>query len=360
MVEPNLAQLRRYAVARSLFAPTALNDAVERLGGFVQADPLRAPARAQDLTLRHRVRHYKAGDLERRYPNSGLQEDFFINYGFLTPSLRQRMHPRTARRVWDASRRKLGDAVLAEVVRLGEAHPAEVDAALGHGKVKNWFGGNSRLSTELLDGLHYRGHLNVLRRDSGTRVYGVAAPWPEPEDPQAAMDAMADALVQKYAPLPAGSLSTLISMLYFAAYQWQDLRKPTLARAKARLASARVDGVDWYWPAHESPVGGWRVPGKVRLLAPFDPVVWDRKRFERLWGWPYRFEAYTPAHKRVRGHYALPLLWRDHVVGWGNLSVRAGQLHAEFGYVTGEAPREPAFADALADELDRMRAFLGL
>jgi uncharacterized protein YcaQ len=51
--------------------------------GFVQADPIRAPARAQDLTLRHRVRDYRAGDLERRYPRLAIEEDFFVNYGFL-------------------------------------------------------------------------------------------------------------------------------------------------------------------------------------------------------------------------------------------------------------------------------------
>ena len=56
----------------------------------------------------------------------------------------------------------------------------------------------------------------------------------------------------------------------------------------------------------------------MRLLAPFDPVVWDRRRFELLWGWTYRFEAYTPAPKRTLGYYALPLLWRDAVVGWAN------------------------------------------
>ena len=60
----------------------------------------------------------------------------------------------------------------------------------------------------------------------------------------------------------------------------------------------------------------------VRLLTPFDPVVWDRARFELLWGWVYRFEAYTPAPKRKLGYYALPLLWRDRVIGWGNLSVK--------------------------------------
>ena len=79
---PTLADLRRYAVARSLFPPTTLKRAIERLG-FVQADPIRAPARAQDLTLRHRVNGYRAGDLERRYTSLGIEEDFFVNYGFV-------------------------------------------------------------------------------------------------------------------------------------------------------------------------------------------------------------------------------------------------------------------------------------
>ena len=70
-----LDDLRRFAVARSLFAPTTLRRAIARMG-FVQADPIRAPARAQDLILRHRVKArktaasraegYRAGDLERR------------------------------------------------------------------------------------------------------------------------------------------------------------------------------------------------------------------------------------------------------------------------------------------------------
>lgn len=356
----DLPALRRHAVARSLFTPTTLLKAVEQLGGFVQADPLRAPARAQDLTLRHRVKGYQAGDLERRYPRLPLQEDFFINYGFVTPALRALMHPRTTRRVWDKARWKLADAVLAEVERLGEAHPVDVDAALDHGPVKNWFGGNSRLSTELLDGLHYRGRLDVVRRDSGTRVYRLAPEWRLHPDPQAAMDAMADALVQKYAPLPAGSLSQLINMLFHAAHQWESLRKPTLQRAKARLARANVDGTDWYWPADEDPARGWRIPSQVRLLAPFDPVVWDRRRFELLWGWAYRFEAYTPAAKRVRGHYALPLLWRDQVIGWANAGVKEGRLRVEYGYVAGRAPRDAEFKAALAAEEQRLADFLGL
>ena len=77
-----------------------------------------------------------------------------------------------------------------------------------------------------------------------------------------------------------------------------------------------------------------------------------------MWGWVYRFEAYTPAARRKRGYYALPLLWRDRVIGWGNLSVKNGKLESELGYVE-MPPRDRAFKRELEAELDRMRAFLG-
>jgi uncharacterized protein len=76
-----LDHLRRYAVARSLFNPTTLKGAFQRMG-FVQADPIRTPARAQDLILRHRAKDYRAGDLERLYSKLGIEEDFFVVYGF--------------------------------------------------------------------------------------------------------------------------------------------------------------------------------------------------------------------------------------------------------------------------------------
>ena len=95
------------------------------------------------------------------------------------------------------------------------------------------------------------------------------------------------------------------------------------------------------------------------LLAPFDPVVWDRRRFEHFWGWPYRFEAYTPAPKRKLGHYALPLLWRERVVGWANVSVEGGVMRPQVGFV-GPRIGEPAFVRAVDDELHRLHRFLGL
>ncbi len=75
-------RLRAQARLATLFAPTTLVAAVQRLG-FVQADPIRSPARAQDLILRHRVAGYRAGDLERKFARLGMEEDFLHAYGFM-------------------------------------------------------------------------------------------------------------------------------------------------------------------------------------------------------------------------------------------------------------------------------------
>ena len=349
----NSDDLRRYAIARSLFTPTTLPRAIARLG-FVQADPIRAPANAQDLTLRHRVIDYCAGDLERRYPRLAIEEDFFVNYGFLPREVHALMHPRTARQSWTRARWKKAQAVLDYVRARGVVHPREVNAHFEHGKVTNWFGGSSNATTQLLDGMHYRGLLRIARREGGIRLYAARESQAPPRDMAEAMDRLIDVAVNKYAPVPAPTLAKLVLLLQHAVPHWRHARQDALARAKARLPSATVDGHTWYWPAGEDPRSRrHRVPDEVRLFAPFDPVVWDRRRFEMFWGWAYRFEAYTPAPKRVRGYYALPLMWRDAVIGWGNLSVADGRLVPSLGFTRGRAPREPAFA-----ELARIETFL--
>jgi uncharacterized protein YcaQ len=363
----SLSHLRRYAIARSLFKPTTLRRAIEKLG-FVQADPIRAPARAQDLTLRHRVNGYRAGDLERLYPTLALEEDFFVNYGFLPRTHHALMHPRKVKARSSPKRLRQTAEILAFVRERGAVHPREVDAHFSHGRVTNWFGGSSNASTQLLDHMHYRGLLRVARRDGGTRVY-IAREAALGDIPGAAddakalgatkMDALVDVIVRKYAPLPSGSLGNLVNRLQYGAPQWAKERRAALARAKQRLPHARVEGIEWYWPAEERPESlRWRLDDEVRLLTPFDPVVWDRPRFEIFWNWVYRFEAYTPAPKRKLGYYALPLLWHERVIGWGNLTVVEGRLSAEFGYTDGQAPRSARFRAALEAEMERIRAFL--
>jgi hypothetical protein len=349
--------LRRLAINQSLFPPTTLKRALQKFG-FVQADPIRSPARAQDLILRHRVKNYHAGDLERQYDKLDVHEDFFINYGFVTSSLQKLMHPRAKNCIAGVSGKRA--KLLLEFVReRGSAHPREVDEYFSHGKVTNYWGGSSNATTRLLDAMHYQGLLRVVRRLNGIRIYAPHQHETGPTDKngcRANVDALIDIAVRIYGPLPGRTLGDIMRRLRLAVPQWQRELTGALHRTKERLAHTQIDGVDWYWLDEKLNA---EPTDTVRLLAPFDPVVWDRARFELLWNWAYRFEAYTPIQKRKLGYYALPLLWRDQIIGWGNLSVKDGKLKSEFGYVK-SAPKDPLFKRELESELDRIKIFLGL
>jgi len=375
-----LDHLRRFTVARNFLNPTRLERALQRIG-FVQADPIRAPARAQDLILRHRVRDYHAGDLERRYGTLEIEEDVFVNYGFVTSSLHALMHPREEEGSRSEAERKGERAkteILLEFVReRGEVHPREVDEHFSHGTVENYWGGSSNATTHLLELMHYRGMLRVARREKGVRIYSTRDELPFPAGGDACalglapveaaehrapmgarIDALVDAVVRIYAPLPGPSLSSYVRRLRYAVPQWREELTGALQRSRQLLAHTRIDGIDWYWPAREN-AARHISEEKVRLLAPFDPLVHDRLRFELLWGWAYRFEAYTPVRKRKLGYYALPLLWRERVIGWANLTVKSGELKADLGYVKSQ-PRDRAFRRELKAELERIQDFLGL
>ena len=113
----------------------------------------------------------------------------------------------------------------------------------------------------------------------------------------------------------------------FAVPQWRRELRDALQRTSHRLSHAASAASTGIGRRRSNAAAARRGPqDAVRLLTPFDPVVWDRARFQVLWGWTYRFEAYTPASKRKRGYYAMPLLWRDRVIGWGNLSGKESRL----------------------------------
>jgi uncharacterized protein YcaQ len=361
---PSLQQLRRYAIARSLFKPISLPQAIARLG-FVQADPMRAPARAQDLILAHRVKHYRAGELERRYPRLAIEELFFINYGFLPRETVALLHPRGAPRAWDAwdaGMQARANEVLAFVRQHGHTQAKDVQAHFDHGRIKRW-GGDLNVSSHLLDGLHYRGLLRVARREVGTRVYEAIEQAPQYDSPEARIARaghLLDILVQLYAPLPAASLGYLCGLLRHGVSHLDAEVRQFQEHAESRYAHAKVGRMLWFWPQGENPVAArYSVDDRVRFLAPFDPVVWDRRRFQLLWGWEYKLEAYVPAHKRRMGHYALPMLWGEQILGWANLKVVDGRLQHELGFV-GPRLRGRAFQLALDGALQQMQKFLEL
>ncbi len=374
--------LRAHAITSSLFSPTTLQEAIDRLG-FVQADPIRSPARAQDLILRYRVESYQAGDLERHYAALDVEEDYLYAYGFLSRHVWNLLHPRK----WTALR-ALEKKVLDKVISLGEAHPTALTTHLGARRMVNAWGGYSKATTNALEWLHWRGFLRVVRRENGIRVYqpalavsgagripdaargsgevgssdaarsSGAANASRSSDAASASERLRGlirVLVNIFAPAPEKTLRTLIA-------GYRDLGNPrhvlTELITSGELRQEIVDGVSYIWPESHRSGSPDDVPRVVRFLAPFDPLVWDRRRFEHLWGWQYRFEAYTPPAKRVRGYYAMPLLWRDAMVGWANARVVDGKLRVDVGFVA-KRPRGREFTRALDEEIARLGASLG-
>jgi uncharacterized protein YcaQ len=356
---PTLRQLRHYTITRSLFKPTSLPRAISKLG-FVQADPMRAPARAQDLILAHRVKDYRAGDLERSYARLAIEEAFFVNYGFLPREALALLHPRGAPRAWSARMQARAREVLAFVREHGRTHSKHVQAHFDHGRIKRW-GGDLNVSTHLLEGLHYRGLLRVAGREAGTRVYQAIEHAPQDDSPEARLaraGLLLDIVVRLYAPLPAASLGYLCLLLRYGVPHLAAEVRQLQERAQSRYAHAQVDGLLWFWPEGEKSVAARNpIDDRLRFLTPFDPVVWDRRRFQLLWGWEYKFEAYVPAHKRRMGHYAMPMLWGERMLGWANLKVVDGRLRHELGFA-GPRPRGIAFRLALDEALQRMQEFL--
>ena len=352
------ADLRVWAVTGSLGPKQALQSVLDRLG-FVQADPIRAPARAQDLILMQRVTDYRAGDLERLYPELDVEEDYFPNYGFVSRPVWSLLHPRAAR-PWRIEQQAPGlmEQVLAHVRERGELHPREAGEVFGRTRVGNAWGGGSNAATRALEALHRSGHLRIVRRESGIKVYAPARPHPGPQDSAGRLRALVMVLARLYAPASESGLRLLVGLS-------QSDMPGALAEARAALklavqegalTRAVVDGAAYLYPTGEAPSG--EVRPELRLVAPFDPLTWDRRRFELLHGWTYRFEAYTPAPKRQLGYYALPLFWNERALGWANLKVTGGVLTAEVSTLPG-LRRTAAFTRALNAELERHRAFLG-
>ena len=304
--------LRATAVRATLDVPDTLADTVTALA-FVQYDPIRSPARAQDLILRQRVRGYREGDLERAYHRLDLEEGYLHVYGAMTRRLAALADPR-AHPDFPYQPAGLAADVLAVVGEHGVVHPREVAARLGDARVKNLWGGTSTASTHALDELHRHWLIRVVGRHNGVKLYGPAASPSVPGGRAECAHELVLHLARLLMPVPLPSLRNVLVQLRRRGGIDASTAVGTLL-ASGELLRETMGGLDWIRPAGVV-VSDEPVSRRVRFLAPFDPVVWDRRRFAALWGWPYRFEAYIPAPRRKFGYYALPLLVGHGVVGW--------------------------------------------
>ena len=138
-----------------------------------------------------------------------------------------------------------------------------------------------------------------------------------------------------------------------------------LPAAEAKLRVAELVEAGELWPVA---VEGWREPGYLRprgaaargasharaLVGPFDSLIWERPRVERVFGFRYRIEIYVPAPKRVHGYYVLPFLLGDRLVARVDLKAdrRAGALRVQAAHAEPDAP--PETAPSCAAELEAM------
>ena len=344
-------QFRSLLVSHSLFPPTSLKKAVDQLG-FVQADPIRSPARCQDLILRHRVKNYKAGDLERKYPSLELEEDYTFAYGFLPRKFRNILYPRSLKRL-STFERKVIEAVEAR----GPSQSGDLDTRCGNRSVKNAWGGRSKATKQALEIGHHFGYLRIAHRENGTRVYESAPKVDQALDPIERFEKLLLLTNRLFGPTAQKFL--LSELRHHNPIPNSKDRKRVLHGLieRGRLDVIQFDGIEYL---HTRPANPTDIPhDTVKFLAPFDPIVRDRDRFERLWGWAYRFEAYTPASKRVRGYYAMPILWQNDVIGWANAQVIQNHLVIEVGYQ--RRPRHlRAFKSSLEQEVSNLASFLHL
>ncbi|WP_375461487.1 winged helix-turn-helix domain-containing protein [uncultured Enterovirga sp.] len=377
------AEARRIALAASGFRdgrverPTArhLARVVGRLG-LLQIDSVNVLARAHYVPAFSRLGPYDPALLDRA-AYGRRHRTLFEYWGHeasliridLEPAFRWRMEEARAGRGiygglarFGAERRPFIDEVLREVETRGPLTAADLEGNRRPDELRGgWWGWTD--AKRALEWLFWAGLLTTRTRRSFARIYDlpervfpaevIAQPTPEPAEAHRRLMAVAARAL---------GIATEPDLRDYFRLDPASSKAAVAALVEAGdLLPAAVEG--WSAPAYLDPAAA--IPRRIEaraLVSPFDPLVWERSRTERLFGFRYRLEIYTPAHKREHGYYVLPFLFGERLVARVDLKAdrQAGRLLVQSVHLEPGAGDSAEILDALTAELGEMARWLGL
>ena len=290
---------------------------------YVQIDPLNVCGRMHDLILRNRVAGYREGALlefihhpdrpgfEHYLPGAGVLAAFpRAAWPYLLPHMRQRRtHARGYAGQLSPAEERLAQHLLAEI---GARGPLMSDEIADDGRAITAWGTNGRATKIVLEKLFVHGRVLISARRNFRRVYDL----PERVLPAAVLAA---------AEPPPPDAARWLVLARLRQRRLVALKKTELPLVEDCVQPVKIDGCPLLYCLRED-VALWdelvsrdlQLPTGAaipRLLAPLDPLIYDRRLTQRLWDFDYTWEVYTPAHQRTRGYYALPVLAGHELVG---------------------------------------------
>jgi len=336
-----------------------------------QIDSVNVLVRAHYLPAFSRLGAYDRADLDRLAWGAKSKRRLFEYWAHEASLLPFDLHPLLRWRMAKADRGEAGwtwmrlcageqrDEAMALLKRIQEEGPLAASDFEAHKSTSGWWQWSD--TKRALEWLFWAGHITTAtRRNSFERVYDVPERVLPAEVLAMPTPGIADAhraLIERAAR--ALGIATEGELRDYFRQSPQEARPAIESLAEEGvLVPVSVPGWRHAWLHRDA-----RLPRTIEaqaLLAPFDPLVWERDRAERLFGFHYRIEIYVPAEKRVHGYYVLPFLFGDRLVGRVDLKAdrKNGRLLVQATHFEPDAPHDAR--EALQVELQRMADWLGL
>ena len=323
--------------------PLDLAEIIRRLG-FVQLDTIRVVARAHDHILWSRNQNFREPMLEKCLARDRHVFEHFTHDASLIPMDFYPMWRRQFRRLeakvrgWDWHRGMVGEQGWAEICARIEAEGPLCTKAFDtkiEGKREMWRRPPHKLA---LDYMWYAGELSTSHRENFTKFYDLTHRVipNHVRDVEHSDEAQVDWLCREaLARLAFGTEGDV--QRFWAAADLPEVKAWTAANANA-LVPVEIESATGAWmaalalPDIEERLAGVPAPTlRLRILNPFDPVIRDRNRLSRLFGFDYRIEIFVPAAKRRWGYYVYPLLEGDRFVG--RIEVKSDRVRGELSVI---------------------------